>query len=482
MRNVSLYLLTAMLLSGCFKVGPDYRKPQVETPQTWRFAEQAAQDTSHLKWWEQLGDPVLNRLVERGIQRNLDLKIAIANVEQFMGQYGATRADLFPQIFGAANYAHAQPSRGGGDVLSSGANNNEVDFAKLGASMQWEIDIWGRLRRAKEAAQADLLSSEAVKRGVILSLASAIAQTYIQLCTLDKDLEITREVVRTLKEDLHIRRVRFQEGYTSELEVTQAESEYERRNAFIPLYEQSIAQTEHALKVLLGENPGPIERGRRFDELKIPAVPAGLPSDLLARRPDIEQAEQALIAANARIGVAKGLYFPQISLTGDVGQISTQVASLFAPGANFWTVGAALLTPIFTAGKIAGQVQASEAIQQAALANYQRAIINAFREFEDTLVGSIKTKQRSIKQAQRVAAVESYYHLSRKRYDEGYTDYLTVLDAVRNLFDAQIDQIQARSDNFTAAIGLYRAMGGGWILAAEKTLQPVKPAEAAIFP
>lgn len=482
MRNFSLFLLFAMLLSGCFKVGPDYRKPQVETPQTWRFAEKAAQDTSNLKWWEQFGDPVLNSLVERGIQRNLDLKIAIANVEQFMGQYGSTRANLFPQIFGAGNYAHAQPSRGGGDILSNGTNNNEVDFARLGASMQWEIDIWGRLRRAKEAAQADLLSSEAVKRGVILSLASAIAQTYIQLRTLDKDLEITREVVRTLKEDLHIRRVRFQEGYTSELEVTQAESEFERRSAFIPLYEQSIAQTEHALKVLLGENPGPVERGRRFDELKIPAVPAGLPSDLLARRPDIAQAEQALIAANARIGVAKGLYFPQISLTGDVGQISTQVASLFAPGANFWTVGAALLTPIFTAGKIAGQVQASEAIQQAALANYRRAIINAFREFEDTLVGSIKTKQRSIKQAQRVTAVESYYRLSRKRYDEGYTDYLIVLDAVRNLFDAQIDLIQARSDNFTAAIGLYRAMGGGWILAAEKTLLPAKPAEAAIFP
>ncbi|MEC4747237.1 efflux transporter outer membrane subunit [Methylomicrobium sp. Wu6] len=481
MRNLSLLLLIAML-SGCFKVGPDYRKPQVDTPQTWRFAEREGKDTSNLPWWEQFGDPVLNRLVERGIQGNLDLKVAIANVEQFMGQYGATRANLFPQIFGAANYAHAQPSRGGGDVLSSGTNNNEVDFARLGASMQWEIDVWGGLRRAKEAAQADLLSQEAVKRGVILTLASAIAQTYVQLRTFDKDLEITRAVVQTLKEDLHIRRVRFQEGYTSELEVTQAESEYERRSALIPFYEQSVAQTEHALSVLLGKNPGPIERGRSFDELMMPAVPAGLPSELLARRPDIQQAEQALVAANARIGVAKAQYFPKISLTGDVGQISTQVASLFAPGANFWTVGSALLTPIFTAGKIAGQVQTAEGAQQAALANYRRAIINAFREFEDSLVGGIKTKQRSEKQARRVAAVENYYNLSRKRYDEGYTDYLTVLDAVRNLFDAQIDLIQARSDNFTASIGLYRAMGGGWILAAEKTLQPAEPAEASMFP
>ncbi|MGR8952051.1 MAG: efflux transporter outer membrane subunit [Gammaproteobacteria bacterium] len=476
MRNVSLVVLAA-LLAGCFKIGPDYQKPQIETPQTWRFAEQDAKNTSNLPWWEQFGDPVLNRLVERGIRNNLDLKIAIANVERFMGLYGATRADLFPQIFGSGAYLREQPSSLGEDI-----DRSERDNVSLGASMQWEIDIWGKLRRAKEAAQADLLSQEAVKRGVILSLASAIAQTYVQLRTFDKDLEITRDVVEALRRDLHIRRVRFEEGYTSELEVTQAESEYERRSAFIPFYEQSIAQTEHALNVLLGENPGPIERGLSFDQLKMPAVPAGLPSELLTRRPDIEEAEQLLIAANARIGVARGLYFPQISLTGDVGQISAQVGSLFVPGANFWTVGSALLTPIFTAGKIAGQVQASEGVQQAALANYQRTIINSFREFEDALVAGIKTHKRIEKQGQRVTAVESYYKLSRRRYDEGYSDYLTVLDAVRNLFDAQIDLIQARSENLSATIALYRAMGGGWIVQAEKTAELPKPEDASIFP
>ncbi|MGR8979686.1 MAG: efflux transporter outer membrane subunit [Gammaproteobacteria bacterium] len=465
------------LISGCFMVGPDYQKPSVEMPENWRFAESDARDTSNLKWWEQFGDPMLNRLMEQGMRRNLDLKIAVANVEQFMGLYGATRADLFPQIFGSAEYRRQKPSASG-----ERSNLSESDLASLGAAMQWELDVWGELRRAKEAAQADLLAQEAVKRAIVLTLASSIAQTYVQLRTLDKDLEITRSVVETLGEDLQIRKERFQQGYTSELEVSQAESEYQRRSALIPFYRQSIAQTEHALSILLGNNPGAIERGRRLDELNIPAVPAGLPSELLARRPDIEQAEQELKAANARIGVARAQYFPKISLTGDVGQVSAQIGTLFTPGANFWSVGSALLTPIFTAGKIAGQVQAAESVQKAALANYRRAVINAFREFEDALVSSIRTKEQTEKQAYRVSAVENSFSLSRVQYDEGFTDYLTVLDAVRGLYDAQIDLVQAQSDNLTAAIGLYRAMGGGWIVQTEKSAQPSKAVEVSIFP
>lgn len=476
MRKASLLLLT-VFISGCFKVGPDYERPPVEIPQSWRFAEMEARDTTNLQWWRQFGDPVLDRLVERGIENNLDLKIAIANVERFVGVYGATRADLFPQIFGAGEYLRQQPS-----TLGSGPQLPDSDYANLGAAMQWELDVWGGLRRAKEAAKADLVAQEAVKRAVILTLASSIAQTYIQLRAFDKNLEITRQIVKALKDDLHIRKVRLREGFTSELEVTQAESEYSRRSAFIPFYEQNIAQTEHALSILLGENPGPIARGLTLDQLKLPAVPAGLPSELLVRRPDIQQAEQQLIAANARIGVARAQYFPKISLTGDVGQVSAQMATLFTPGANFWSIGSALLTPIFTAGKIAGQVQAAESEQKAAVANYQRTIINAFREFEDSLVSTIKTKERSFNQAQRIAAVKSYYNLSQLRYDEGYTSYLTLLDAIRNLFEAQIDLVQAQNENFAAVIGLYRAMGGGWVVQAEQTRQPEETSEAAFFP
>ncbi|MGR8997790.1 MAG: efflux transporter outer membrane subunit [Gammaproteobacteria bacterium] len=481
--NRLLVLSLTALLTGCFKIGPDYVRPQIDTPKQWRFAESnVRQNASNLKWWEQLGDPVLNRLVNQSVQGNLDLKIAVANIEQFMGQYGSTRANLFPQIFGAANYAHAQPSSGGGDVLNSGTNSNEVDFARLNASMNWELDIWGKLRRANEAALADLLSQEAIKRAVILTLVSQVAQTYVTLRELDKNLEITKSIVKSLEEELRIAKIRFDEGYTSELELEQADSEYQRRSAFIPLYEQQIAITENALSVLLGRNPGPIPRGLTLDELKLPAVPAGLPSDLLAQRPDIQQAEQELIAANARIGVARAQYFPQISLTGSVGQMSTQVATLFAPGANFWSVGSALLTPIFTAGKIAGQVQSAEAVQKAAVANYRRSIISGFREFENALVSSNKTKVQKERQSKRVGAVQVYFNLSRVRYDEGYTDYITVLDSIRQLFDAQIDLIQAQSNQIIATIGLYRAMGGGWIVQEEKAANLPKPTDAAYFP
>ena len=214
--NKLFVLSLSALLTGCFKIGPDYIRPQVDIPKQWRFAESnVKQNATNLKWWEQLGDPVLNRLVNQAVQGNLDLKIAIANVEQFMGQYGSTRANLFPQIFGGADYAHAQPSSGGGDVLNSGTNSDEVDFARLGASMNWELDIWGRLRRANEAARADLLSQEAIKRAVILTLVSQVAQTYIALRELDKNLEITQSIVKSLEEERRIAKIRVDEGYTS---------------------------------------------------------------------------------------------------------------------------------------------------------------------------------------------------------------------------------------------------------------------------
>jgi multidrug efflux system outer membrane protein len=470
----------ALALAGCFKVGPDYQKPEVATPKQWRFADQEAREVANTRWWEQFKDPALNRLVKRALLSNLDLKVAVANVEKFVGLYGSTRSNLFPQISGFGEYSHRQSS---GQLASQGnLGGQEYDFARLGAQMNWELDIWGALRRANEASFAEILEQEAIRRGVVLTLVSDIVQAYVQLRTFDRDLEITQNVVETLREDLRIRKLRFKEGYTSELEVEQAESEFQRRSAQIPIYEQNIAQTEHAISVLLGKNPGPIERGLPLDQLKAPFVPAGLPSDLLARRPDIQLAEQALIAANARIGVARGQYFPKIALTGDVGQLGTQMGTLFTPGANFWSIGSTMLTPIFTAGKIAGQVQAAEATQKAALANYQKSIISAFREFEDSLVGNTKTAEQRDKEALRVASVQKYFDLSRIRYDEGYTDYITVLDAVRQLFDAQVELVQAQNANLGAAIGLYRAMGGGWIVQAEEEAYIRKPAEPAVFP
>jgi multidrug efflux system outer membrane protein len=482
MRKVHAVAL-ALTLSGCFKVGPDYQKPWIDTPKQWRFADREARDVSNSKWWEQLGDPVLNRLMDRAFQGNLDLKIAAARVEEFMGTYGSTRSSLFPQFSGSAEYLRRKNSTQSLNLPEGiELSDKDTDYAQLGVAMNWELDVWGVLRRANEAAWADMLSQEAIKRAVLLTLASDIAQTYVQLRTLDKNLEITQAIVATLDEQRRIDQARFREGYGSELEVSQIESEYQRRLALIPGVEQSIAQTEHALKVLLGENPGPIIRGRPLDELALPPVPAGLPSDVLIRRPDIQQAEQQLISANARIGVARGQYFPRIALTGDVGQISTQMATLFTPGANFWSIGASLLEPIFTAGQIAGQVQAAEAVQRETLANYRRSIISAFREFEDALVATQKTQEQKETQAARVGAVDNYYRLSKLRYDEGLVDYITVLDSLRQLYEAQIDLLQSQSSTFTASIQLYRAMGGGWIVAAEQAAHIPEPPEPGVFP
>ena len=476
--NKLLLLVLGIVLTGCFKVGPDYKRPEIDTPTHWRNTEtDTLLKATNSQWWKQLGDPVLNRLITQAVLGNYDLKIAIANVEQFMGLYGSTRSNLFPQISGSFTYQHPQLAASPSKLL-----RNKEDYVNLGGAMNWQIDIWGALRRANESAMADLLSQEATRQAVMLTLVSQVAQTYITLRQLDRQLEITKETVATLKEGLHINTIRFQEGYTSELEVEQTNSEYQRRSAQIPQYEQRIALTENALNVLLGKNPGPVERGLPLDKLKLPAIPAGLPSDLLIRRPDITQAEQQLISANAQIGVARAQYFPTIALTGNVGQISTQAASLFAPGANFWSIGSAIATPIFTAGKIAGQVQAAEAVQKAALANYKLTIITGFSEFENALVSLIMTKEQTEKQVQRVGANRKYFNLSRIRYEEGYVDYITELDAIRQLFDAQVEETSVRAETYGSAINLYLAMGGGWIVAEEKSANLPKPKQAAYFP
>ncbi len=470
--NKLLVVSIAALLSGC-TVGPDYIKPEINTPTQWRNSVKETQNTTNSQWWKQLGDPVLNRLIDQAIQGNYDLKIAIARVDQYMGLYGSTRSNLFPKFSGSYNAQTGNPS-----VINPAAD----DQVNLSGNMNWQIDIWGELRRANEAALANLLSQEATQQAVMLTLVSEIAKTYVNLRELDKQLEITKETVAALKEGLRINTLRFTEGYTSNLEVQQNDSEYQRRSAQIPQYEQQVALTENALAVLLGSNPRAIERGLPIDKLKLPAVPSGLPSDLLVRRPDIARAEQQLIATNAQIGVARAQYFPNIRLTGNVGQVSTQIAGLFAPGANFWTVGSAVLTPIFTAGKIAGEVRAAEAVQKAAVANYQKTIITGFSEFENALISLIKTQQQQDKQNDRVAANKNYYHLSKVRYEEGYVNYLVELDAIRQLFDAQIELTTARADTFKSSIDLYLAMGGGWIVEQEKATNLPKPKPAVYFP
>ena len=456
--------LLALLTSGCM-VGPDYVRPPVETPTAWRLSEQDARDLANTVWWEQLGDPVLNDLVATALHENKDLMIAAARVDQFAGNYGIVRSGLFPQV--GAGYEVRRQRDVSAVVVGAGGDETYNSYnAVLNAS--WEIDIWGRIRRQTEAARAQLLASEEGRRGVILSLVGSVAGAYINLRDLDRQLEIARATAKSRGESYEIFKLRFEGGIISVLELSQNRSQYEEALATIPPLEKAIAQQENGLSVLLGRNPGPIPRGKDIDHLTLPAIPAGLPSDLLERRPDIRRTEQDLIAANALIGAAKAAYFPTISLTGLFGYASTSLSNLFDSQSKVWSYGAPITMPIFTAGAIAGQVQAAEAQQQQALFAYQKAIQEAFREVNDALISQNRTREQLKAQRRQVEALQQYAATARLRYDNGYTSYIEVLDAERSLFNVQLQYTQTQQIEFQSLINLYLAMGGGWVSEAEK--------------
>lgn len=461
MRRLLIIGTCVLFLSGCM-VGPDYRRPTVETPQNWRFQEQETRDLVNTPWWEQFGDPVLNDLLRIGLAGNKDVKIAAARVEQFLGQYVTTRSALFPQIS-----AGASAGREGTSKYSPSAKS-AADFYQAQFLASWEIDLWGKLRRANEAGRADILSSEENRKGVILSLVSSIATGYINLRDLDRQLEIAISTAKTREESYNLFQLRFTGGIVSELELNQIKSQYDEALATIPVIRKSIALQENALSVLLGRNPGPIARGKTIDELVLPAVPAGLPSDLLERRPDIRQAEQELISANARIGAARAQYFPSISLTGMFGWSSTDLSRLFTGATQTWSWAAPLAAPIFTAGAISGQVKSAEAVQQQSLVRYEQTIQNAFREVDDALVDRKRTAEQLEAEGRQVESLANYARIARLRYENGYTSYLEVLDAERSLFNAQLSQAQTKGGLFQSLVNIYKAMGGGWVEVAEK--------------
>jgi multidrug efflux system outer membrane protein len=317
---------------------------------------------------------------------------------------------------------------------------------------------------------------------VVLTLVSAVATAYVDIRALDKQLEITRSTAETRKQTLDLFQLRFQNGIISEVDLSQAESEYEDALARIPDFERAIGQTENFLSVLLGRNPGAIPRGLTIDELVLPAVPAGAPSELLERRPDIRQAEQLLIAANARIGVAKALYFPTISLTGAFGTASTSLSNLFTAGSRAWDFGVPLSVPLFTAGRIGGEVKAAEAAQRQAVYSYQQTIQNAFREVEDALIDRGKSGQRLDALGRQLKALTNYARLARYRYDEGYTSYLEVLDAERSLFNVELTYTSSQNTLFRSLIGIYKAMGGGWVDQADQGMPAQPLMEAGFIP
>ncbi len=404
----TLALSLALTLCGCM-VGPDYQRPTVDVPPSWRLSEEEAKDLANTAWWEQFGDPVLNELIQTALRENKDVMIAAARVEEFAGLYGTTRAALFPQVFAGAAYGRQRASELTGPTPLDGTGANATfNSSELFLNAAWEIDLWGKLRRATEAARANILSSEEARRSVILTLVSSVANSYINLRDLDKQIELTKETAQSYKESYDIFKLRFEYGIVSEVEVSQSKSQYEQALSNVSLFEKFISQQENALSVLLGRNPGPIPRGRTIDQLVSPAVPAGLPSDILGNRPDIRQAEQNLIAANANIGVAKSLYYPSISLTGLLGFASNDLSDLFKGPAKTWSWAVPVSAPIFTAGAIAGQVKSAEAVQQQALLSYEQSIQTAFREVDDALVDQKRTREQLEALAKQVDSLRDY--------------------------------------------------------------------------
>jgi multidrug efflux system outer membrane protein len=467
-NKLAAIFLLIVLLSGC-AIGPDYKRPEVINPSVWRFEDKQVRDTANIAWWEQFNDPVLNQLIQTALKENYDIRIAASRVDEYLGRYWVGRSGLFPQITGSASAQRQQISSEGPLPITAGAKNPSpvYDAAVLG---NWELDIWGKWRRTTEAARADLLSTKEARQAVILSLVSTVAIGYINLRDLDKQLDIAKRTVKSRADSYNLFRIRYEGGVISELELNQTKSEYETALATIPQIEKSIAFQEDALSTLLGKNPGPVLRGRNVDNLSLPAVPSGLPSDLLERRPDIRQAEQSLIAANARIGVAKAQYFPSISLTGLFGWASTELSSLFNGSAQQWSWGGVLNAPIFLGGAIKGQVQTAEAIQKEALYSYQSTIQTAFREVEDALADQKFTRQQLAAQGQAVDTLREYARIARLRYDEGYTSYIEVLDSERNLFNAELQYAQIQGVLFASMINLYKSMGGGWVAKAEQMI------------
>ncbi len=465
MRGSLPSLVAGVLLSAC-AVGPDYQRPRIESPGEWRIDYPKAAEVANTKWWQQFGDPALDQLIETAVRENLDVQAAAARVDQFLGALSTTRSQFFPQFGYSGEASRNRASQVGPTPLPSGTNPNYSLYqASLNAS--WQIDLFGRVRRQSEAAQAQVYASEQGRRGVILSIVTATATNYIALRALDRQLEIARATARNYADTKDLFKLRFTGGVVSEVELAQIESQYQLALATIPSLEQQIAAQENLISVLLGRNPAAIPRGKSIDELAAPAIPAGLPSELLERRPDVLQAEQNLVAANASIGVAKSLYFPSISITGLFGSVSTAAGDFLTGPARTWTVAAALAGPIFTFGGIGGQVRTAEAAQQEAMLFYRSTILNAFRDTSDALVGSIKKREEAEAQARRVRALRDYARLSRLRFDNGVSSYVEVLVAENDLFSAELASVNTQAERYAQLINVYKAMGGGWVDAAD---------------
>jgi multidrug efflux system outer membrane protein len=453
-------LLLAAMLTGC-TVGPNYRRPAVQTPEAFRGASATEPaDSASLadqKWSEIFQDAQLQELIRTALERNYDVRIAATRILQDEAQLGITRADQLPSMNAGANIT-SQRNPQTGPIPQFERTAGQVNLAAA-----WQLDFWGKFRRATQAARAELLATEWGRRAVISTLVSHVAGAYFQLRELDLELEISQRTLASRQKSLELTKTLQQRGLSSMLDVRQAEQLVYTASAQIPDLERRIEQQENGLRVLLGDYPGPVPRGLQLTaQPHAPEVPAGLPSSLLERRPDIRQAEQRLIAANARIGVAKAAYFPQISLTVVGGYQSPALTDLFSTPAGLWNFSSALTQPIFAGGRIRSGVKLSQAQQQEALLVYQQTIQRSFREVSDALVAYRKNQEFRKQQQLLTQSAQDAARLSEVRYRAGETNYLEVLTNETNYFAAELRLAQAQVNQLLALVQLYRALGGGW--------------------
>jgi len=468
MRARTSLLLMALFSAGC-AVGPNYQRPAIATPATFRAPQPLPPDQAasiaDLKWFEVFKDQQLQDLIRTALARNYDLRDAIARVEAARASLGITRSQQFPNVAAGGSVDFNRLSRGGATPIPPAllhSQNRTFGSAAL-QLLSFEIDIWGRLRRATEAARANLLSAEETRMAVVTTLVSDVATSYLSLRELDYELEISRRTLQTREESLELVRQRQAGGVSTRLDLRQAEQLVYTAAETIPATQERIEQSENQISLLLGENPGGVTRGRSLTDQDLPPdVPPGLPSALLERRPDIRAAEQDLIAANAEIGVARAAYFPQISLSGLLGGASTQLSSLFSGPHSTWSVVPQVTQPIFTAGRITSSVRLAQAERDHALVQYEKVIQTAFTEVSDALIAHQRVRESREKQEALVNALEDRLQLAYMRYRGGVDTQLNALDADRDLFTAQLTLAQLRLEEILSVVQLYKALGGGW--------------------
>ena len=452
--------MLSVFLSGC-AVGPNYKRPTVDMPGNFRFAtDQSANSFADLPWWEVFKDPILLELITTAVTNNYDLRRAVARVEQARNLAVVARAPLFPQVGYGGNV-----SRGRNALFNAPAGLNGATESSAMASLNavWEIDLWGRIQRMSEAARAEYLATDEARRGITLALVSEVATAYFQLLQFDEELAVQRAATNAYTASFRLFEDRFKNGAASKLETDRAAAALANAASIIPRLELSVAYTENQINLLLGRNPGAIGRNSLTNQpLLAPDIPAGLPSELLRRRPDVLASEQLLIAANANIGANLANFFPQIGLTTFIGKVSPELSAFTAGSANMWNVGATLAGPLFQGGQLRAQYRASKARFDEAKAAYEQNVLIALREVSDALIARQKLGEARFYNEQAASALASSVDLATQRYVGGRSSYYEVLEAQQELYPTQRAQIQSQVGELLAIIQLYKALGGGW--------------------